>query len=383
MQSSTGQLPPCSARELASSGVAYSVSPPASLAGNRSELCCPPLVCKKEKGPNTLFEWAVGKKDDKKDGEEDKDKNGKEEDEHGKSGNGKDNGTSKNGNGKDKSNGEKKDGNGKENSNGKNGEGTGNGNGKNGNGTNGNDEEKPLKSDRPDFTEASSTVGLGRVQLEAGYTFLRDRDRGTTTTLHSYPEALFRIGMFAEWFELRVGQNVFSERIRSPQENLRNTGRTDLYLGVKLALLEQKESLPEVAMILQTNIPSGANAFNAREMLPGVSLLYSWDLIEDCLALAGSTQINRVRDDSAHFYTEVAQSLSFAYTLSDRLGAYTEWFAFFPTSGLDSSAAPRHFLDGGFTYLLTDNFQLDIRAGVGLNRRADNFFAGSGFVIRF
>src|SRR4051812_40814645 len=34
-------------------------------------------------------------------------------------------------------------------------------------------EEEPLASDRPDFTEASSTVGKGRVQLEAGYTFVR------------------------------------------------------------------------------------------------------------------------------------------------------------------------------------------------------------------
>ena len=36
-------------------------------------------------------------------------------------------------------------------------------------------EEEPLASDRPDFTEASSTVGRGRVQLEAGYTLVRDR----------------------------------------------------------------------------------------------------------------------------------------------------------------------------------------------------------------
>src|SRR5690606_21949136 len=36
--------------------------------------------------------------------------------------------------------------------------------------------DEPLASDRPDFTEASTTVGRGVVQLEMGYTYVEDRD---------------------------------------------------------------------------------------------------------------------------------------------------------------------------------------------------------------
>src|SRR4051812_29697256 len=39
---------------------------------------------------------------------------------------------------------------------------------------NGQEHEEPLDADRPDFTEATTTVGLGRVQLETGYTYFRD-----------------------------------------------------------------------------------------------------------------------------------------------------------------------------------------------------------------
>jgi hypothetical protein len=39
-------------------------------------------------------------------------------------------------------------------------------------------------------------------------------------------------------------------------------------------------------------------------------------------------------------------------------------------------------IDGGVTYLLTDNIQLDISAGVSLNRETDNFI-GTGMSIRF
>jgi hypothetical protein len=39
--------------------------------------------------------------------------------------------------------------------------------------------DEPLASDRPDFTESSSTVGRGIWQLESGYTFIEDRAGGT------------------------------------------------------------------------------------------------------------------------------------------------------------------------------------------------------------
>src|SRR5688572_5424118 len=61
------------------------------------------------------------------------------------------------------------------------------------------DDEAPdrLVTDRPHFSEASSLVGLGRVQLETGYSYFRDNDGGTFQT-HSFPEPLLRAGLFAE-----------------------------------------------------------------------------------------------------------------------------------------------------------------------------------------
>jgi len=39
-------------------------------------------------------------------------------------------------------------------------------------------------------------------------------------------------------------------------------------------------------------------------------------------------------------------------------------------------------LNAGLTYLVTPNFQLDWRAGLGLNTAADGFFTGCGFTVR-
>jgi len=239
----------------------------------------------------------------------------------------------------------------------------------------------PIVTDRPDFTEASSTVGKGRVQLESGYTYVRDRSNGTTATLHSYPEALLRIGLFADWFELRIGQNLSSSRTSSTGGPANDFGVNDLYLGTKLGLTEQRGLFPEAALVLQALIPTGSRSITAGEVLPGANLLYGWTVIEDRLSIAGSTQVNRTLDESNRGRALFAQSLTVGYTLTEKLGAYTEWFAFLPTRAPESGS--EHYFNGGFTYKVTPNFQLDIRAGLGLNERADDFFAGTGFAVRY
>lgn len=240
---------------------------------------------------------------------------------------------------------------------------------------------EPLVTDRPDFTEASSTVGRGRVQLEAGYTYVRDRSTGVTS--HSYPEALLRIGVFADWFEFRVGQNFGTARTGSPDGVFSAGGAEDLYLGIKLGLTEQSGVLPEVALVVQSQVPTGHRSLTAGSVLPGANLLYGWDVIEDRLTIAGSSQANRAIDDTTHGYIEFAQSFTAGYTLTERLGAYTEWFAFCPAGAVAPGVGPQHYLNGGFTYRFNPNLQFDVRAGFGLNRRADDFFAGSGFAVRY
>jgi hypothetical protein len=246
----------------------------------------------------------------------------------------------------------------------------------------GDEEEEPLASDRPDFVEASSNVGRGRVQLEAGYTFIHDRSGGVTTRTHSYPEILLRIGMFADWFELRIGQNFGSQLLHGGVRE-RGHGAEDLYLGIGLALTEQRGLVPESRVVFQTTVPTGADAFTDHEMLPGVNILYGWDVIEDKMSLGMSTAFNRARDDSGDFYLEFAQAATTAITLTEKLGMYLEAFALMPAGAEDAGARPEYYADGGFTYRITNNFQLDIRAGVGLNRHADDFFAGSGFAVRY
>lgn len=175
--------------------------------------------------------------------------------------------------------------------------------------------DKPIVTDRPDFTEASSTVGRGVVQIESGYTYFSDTDGITETRTHSYPESLLRVGMFADWFELRCAFFYGTEEVNG----VRDFGAEDLYLGAKLALTGQAGILPEMAIVPQITVPTGAAIFSADEVLPGVNFLYSWE-VNDFISTAGSTQFNReIETLPGTGYSEFIQSWTIGYSLAEKL----------------------------------------------------------------
>jgi hypothetical protein len=244
------------------------------------------------------------------------------------------------------------------------------------------DRSEPLISDRPDFTESSVTVGQGVCQLEMGYTYTYDNDDTAANESHSYPETLLRVGMLAEWFELRLAWNVgqVTDSIFDTPPTTAN-GAEDMVVGFKIALTPQEGILPETAFLGDASFPTGSDEFTADEVLPGGALLYGWDLC-DWLATAGQTRFDRALDDETlDPYLEVSQSWTLGISLTERVGSYVEWYAFFPHSA--DTNRNQHYLNGGFTVLANNDLQWDIRAGMGLNEAADDYFTGTGLVVRW
>ncbi len=244
-----------------------------------------------------------------------------------------------------------------------------------------------LVADRPDFTEAPQTVGRGVFQLEFGYTLeyeeLGDRSNHAggddAAWTHSLGEPLLRAGVFADWLELRLGLSPVSQRVGVDGRSLSETGMEDLYLGIKLALTGQDGARPAIALLPQITVPTGNEAFSSDRNLPGVNLIYAWDLSDD-VSLAGSTQVNRAVDESASSYAEWAQSLATGLGIGARMGLYAEWFALFHAEAGGTRA--EHYANGGLAWSVNDDVQWDIRAGVGLNEAATDFFLGTGLALR-
>lgn len=238
-----------------------------------------------------------------------------------------------------------------------------------------------LVTDRPHFSEASSLVGLGRVQIETGYTITSDHSNGIRTITQSFGEPLLRAGIGAEWFEFRLATTALTESVSFAGNSRFASGVDDIYIGAKLAITEQAGALPEFAIFPQARLPSGSSAFTSDRFLPGVNLAYSW-MLNDWIELECNTQFNNRRDDLAHTYTEFIQTANVEYEFAEALGGFTEVIAFIPSGSL--SALPEYYFHAGLVVFPNDDVQFDMHAGVGLNSAAANLaFTGVGLSWRY
>ena len=246
---------------------------------------------------------------------------------------------------------------------------------------------EPLVSDRPDFTESTVAVPTGHAQLEGGYTFTYDRENGERTRDHVFPEFLLRVGL-VEDLELRVGwqgwsltDNLLFERDdegRKVKRYERDDAGTDMDVGFKIHLVDQDGLVPDFAILPALTLPTGAVGKTSGDVDPSVGFIWAYDLT-DRLALAGQVTLAVPTSEKGRFF-QTAGSVAISYALTDWLGAYAEYFGFYPN---DRGTDAAHTVNGGLTFLITDNLQFDILTGFGLNGDADDFFTGAGFVIRF
>jgi len=244
-----------------------------------------------------------------------------------------------------------------------------------------------IVTDRPDFTESTEAVPWGHFQLEAGYTFTQDDEDGVHARTHSGPELLLRMGV-VEDFELRFGwQGHEWTHTRTEQRN--DVGRrvwvedwdqgaSDFELGFKLKIAEQSGWRPSLAVLGSLVVPTGSHNTSAGDVEPLLGLLWGYDLSER-LAVAGQVLVATPTDAGDRF-VQTSASISFAAALTGRLGSYVEYYVITPNQEHSDAA---HTVNGGFTYLVHRDLQLDWRIGAGMNEEADDFFTGIGFSWRF
>jgi hypothetical protein len=246
---------------------------------------------------------------------------------------------------------------------------------------NGNEDER-LDPDRPHFPEATTAVGKDRAVLESGYTLSK---KGSSFLSQSYPESLLRVGMFADWFEFRIGQNFLHEEEKTGGTTNVRTGAQDLYLGMKFALTRQKGLLPAIAVIPQMTVPTGSSTLTSNRVLPGLNVDMSWEIVKNFFSvevLVGNNEVAGKYADEIHTsHFETSTGITGVFQVTRKLEAFAEWDAIYQIDGAERG--PRHYAVGGLVYFISSDLEVDGRVGVGLNDRSNNLIGGVGFAVRF
>jgi hypothetical protein len=231
--------------------------------------------------------------------------------------------------------------------------------------------EPELVTDRPDQTESTEIVPRGFVQTELGF---GDADHAEATAA-----GLARIGLSSR-VELRVGlDEIF---LSGPEDAI------DLSLGAKIRLLEERDRRPALAVIAALNQKAGDSLsplsdglrpsfrFAASHTLSErLSLAYNagvaWD---ESVSFAGMPAVPDKTLESRFLWTA-----ALGIGATERIGFFVEAFG---DSGLSDDGPTETSIDGGMTFLVRPNVQLDVFVGTGISNAAPDWLAGLGVSFR-
>lgn len=231
---------------------------------------------------------------------------------------------------------------------------------------------EPLVTDRPDATESSSVVGPNTIQLETGMSYAED----DSEVSREFFGTLLRYGL-GERLEARfVWGGFFDMDTPGPD------GIGDAEVGFKYFIRPEKGSAPETALIVHTTIPLGKEGLTTGAYDPSFLLSFSHSLSESSFLgynVGASQETSSQARGERTTLASLDYSVVYGFDLTASTGAYLEIFG---SQGLSAVEDPIH-LDGGFTFLLDEDTQFDLFAGVGLNEEAADWLVGLGFSKRW
>jgi hypothetical protein len=259
-----------------------------------------------------------------------------------------------------------------------------------------------VNTDRPDFTDATYSVGEGVTIIETGYTFRRAFDHATDTvqSRRSLPEALVRYGLTNE-FEVRLKWNgyVMSDlHDRSTGIHQQLFGGDDLITSIKYEVWQQNGALPMLTFLTGSTLPTGTNGISSNQTQPFANFVAGWGF-RRWLYLKLSTGIDWQKTSVSTLFGGGSEptgpivvflrdninvyhfSASLLYQALPRVGGFAELFGFAQTGGADNRGAV--YFDTGLFLYATTNVQFDVRYGLRLSDRVDELFAGAGYSVRY
>lgn len=223
----------------------------------------------------------------------------------------------------------------------------------------------PLVTDRPDATESSSTIPAGYLQVETGSFYESFEENKIKTESYTYNTTLVRVGL-SDNFEFRLGWD-FVENKMSNLENVLS-GFNPLLLGAKVAITEEKGIIPEIALIGHVFLPFTAGN-DYKPETTGVNFRFSFGhTLNENSSLSYNLGARWVDDSSEAIYI---YTIAYGIGLTEKLGFYAELYGDVPESN-----KAYHKWDTGFTYLLSDNVQLDATVGSSISKGQDILLSG-------
>lgn len=241
-------------------------------------------------------------------------------------------------------------------------------------------DDDAINPDRPNVANSSQTVGRGRVQLEIGANWDRQRDDDLHARTLTTP-TLLRIGL-GESTELRIDTDGRSiEHDVDPASGMHSTtaGWADTSVGFKWHFADGEGARPSLGLIGEVALPTGSSALRGKGVRPQVELPAEWDL-QHGWSLAVMPGLGSDSDDNGTRYGYGILAASLGKELTERAKGFVEVAA--PQIARASHGGNQTQVDAGVSWLVNKDCQLDAMVVHGLNRNTPDLSLAFGVSIR-
>jgi hypothetical protein len=237
-------------------------------------------------------------------------------------------------------------------------------------------EEDPgdIQPDRPGLGESSQIVPLKYFQIEAGGNFEWDKEGSVSAKSITYNSTTLRYGIFNN-FELRLAFNFQQDFLKTSFfSNNTMVGFTPWSFGFKGRICDAKGWLPSTAILGNIAIPYPSSVnYKSDYIAPSILIPMEWDLTE---ALLLTVNVGTFWDGSTPIPSYFS-SVGFDYALPANFGVFVEGYM-----NVDEVGTFLPGFNGGVVWRLMPNLQLDLSAGVGLNKEMADGFINGGISYR-
>lgn len=225
----------------------------------------------------------------------------------------------------------------------------------------------PIQLDRPDQTECPFIVPKNYIQCESG--FMLERTVGSVATA-TFPSALWKYGV-NEKFELRL----ITEFTRVSAGGNVALGLAPITLGFKSSLFEESGIIPKTSFIGHVTTSNlGSAEFHTTYIAPSFRFVMLHTLPYDIsFSYNLGAEWNGEEPGHTYIYTVTAGT-----PITGRLGMYAELYGYAP-----ADRPTDHRADGGFTYLVNNDFILDLSGGFGLVNTSLEHYVALGISWRW
>ncbi len=224
-----------------------------------------------------------------------------------------------------------------------------------------------IETDRPDQTESTALTPVGHLQVEHGVAY--EREGGVSIVAH--PSTLFKIGVASRFEARAVVEPVTVAADGAPTVG----GILPMEFGFKAGLWQSDDEASAVSFILHLQMPHlASSSFRTSRVAPLARLTAATPLAEDWeLGVNLGMEWDGGGGPTAAIYTAAVGS-----SITNAIGWYGEVYGFVPDDGSGSD----HRVNGGVTWLVNDDLQLDAALGMGINTEPKPWFIGVGVSYR-